>query len=156
MGAEEAQNYANMWNARKGINVPPCCDEDNFRYDLLGTPRSPWNQSAARVFAVAFRRWAQADLDHTATTDAFFTWIKSLKQNYKKSQLNAAEQGRAQSLARRKTRKRAVCQFSLADYPLSNYYMSSVVSFTAGSSPTTPPPTASCRHHAAFGTRWHV
>ncbi|KAF9487921.1 hypothetical protein BDN71DRAFT_1513500 [Pleurotus eryngii] len=99
VGAEEAQNYANMWNARKGINVPPCCDEENFRYDLLGTPRSPWNQSAARVFAVAFRRWAQADLDHTATMDAFFTWIKSLKQNYKKSQLNAAEQGRAQSLA---------------------------------------------------------
>ncbi|KAF7436045.1 hypothetical protein PC9H_002871 [Pleurotus ostreatus] len=113
VGAEEAQNYANMWNARKGINVPPCCDEDNFRYDLLGTPRSPWNQSAARVFAVAFRRWAQADLDHTATTDAFFTWIKSLKQNYKKSQLNAAEQGRAQSLARRKTRKRALFHLRL-------------------------------------------
>lgn len=25
--------------------------EDNFRFDILGTRRSPWNKSAARIFA---------------------------------------------------------------------------------------------------------
>ncbi|KDQ22492.1 hypothetical protein PLEOSDRAFT_1050998, partial [Pleurotus ostreatus PC15] len=84
------------------------CDEQNFRYDLLGTPRSPWNRSAARVFTQAFNTWAEVEFDAEVLEEAFFTWLKSLKQARKKSQLPSAERQLAVSMSRRKMRRRTV------------------------------------------------
>ncbi|KAF4563775.1 hypothetical protein EYR36_003017 [Pleurotus pulmonarius] len=110
---EEAENFAILWEATKGVGIPDCCDERNFRYDLLGTPRSPWNRSAARVFTRAFNTWAELDFDTDVLEEAFFTWLKSLKQARKKSQLSRTERQIAVSMSRRKTRRRTLFHIRL-------------------------------------------
>jgi hypothetical protein len=42
----------NSWNSE----VKECCTVDQFRLHFNGTPRSPWNFSAARVFTDHFLR----------------------------------------------------------------------------------------------------
>ena len=32
----------------------PCCTENDFRFDVIGAPRSPWNKSVADVFTSSF------------------------------------------------------------------------------------------------------
>ncbi|KAH9920993.1 hypothetical protein B0H21DRAFT_712836 [Amylocystis lapponica] len=64
-----------------------CCDAENFRVDLFGTPRSPWNLSAAAVFTEDFIR---TDKVHGPTTtfkevqDMWIIHFASLKRQFQK------------------------------------------------------------------------
>lgn len=114
VSAEEADNYAILWNTDNGLSAPDCCDKDNFRYDVLGSPKSPWNRSAARVFVKAFEEWAGVELDQETTMEAVATWIKSLRQARRQSLLSRTQQEQEKCRARRQGRKRSVeCFFDL-------------------------------------------
>ncbi|KAF4607037.1 hypothetical protein EYR38_001094 [Pleurotus pulmonarius] len=108
VSAEEADNYATLWNTDNGLSAPDCCDKDNFRYDVLGSPKSPWNRSAARVFVKAFEEWAGVELDQETTMEAVATWIKSLRQARRQSLLSRTQQEQEKCRARRQGRKRSV------------------------------------------------
>ena len=65
-----------------------CCTASHFRIDILNGPRSPWNRSAARVFAIDFARFHDLDLNGPLLDDienTFFTRVKTLRAKYLKS-----------------------------------------------------------------------
>ncbi|KAF9783891.1 hypothetical protein BJ322DRAFT_1109737 [Thelephora terrestris] len=67
----------------------PCCDAENFRIHLDGTPANPWNRSAAEVFVAKFlatySRIYPPDLDevvnmvHSKTRSAITSLIKDYR-----------------------------------------------------------------------------
>lgn len=68
--------------------------EDNFRFDILGTPKSAWNKSAARIFAgLAIRQLVLPNnlQMFNAISKAFETYLYSIIRRYKIS-LKSAEQ----------------------------------------------------------------
>src|ERR1700743_1675183 len=68
--------------------------EDNFRFDVLGTPKSAWNKSAARIFAgLAIRQLILPNnlQMFNAISKAFQTYLYSIIRRYKIS-LKSAEQ----------------------------------------------------------------
>ncbi|KAJ8689374.1 hypothetical protein PTI98_013399 [Pleurotus ostreatus] len=111
---EEADNYVILWNTDNGLSALDCCDKDNFRYDVLGSPKSPWNMSAARVFVKAFEEWAGVELDQETTMEAVATWIKSLRQARRQSLLSRTQQEKEKGRARRQGRKRSLFQMRLS------------------------------------------
>lgn len=107
----EADAFAAGWNLDNGDSVPPCCTESSFRIDLLGTPHSPWNQSAARVFCSSFIRFhhlSHSSATITDITNAFYTRVKTLKSDY--ATANQRDTGKPRHM-RRWQRKRTVGQF---------------------------------------------
>ena len=81
---EELETFRASWNVDDGMSCRPCCDSTYFRFDLLGTPRSAWNKSAARVFTIDFiktHKLSKKRFDEVV--EAFFTRIKNLQAQYK-------------------------------------------------------------------------
>ncbi|KAK7008490.1 hypothetical protein R3P38DRAFT_2551435 [Favolaschia claudopus] len=81
---------------------------DYFRIDILGTPRSAWNKSAARVFT----KWIieQLGLPNTLETvkaiqSAFSTHVDTIIRKYKESLKSSAERIYLKMRSRRQTRK---------------------------------------------------
>ncbi|KAJ7823315.1 hypothetical protein B0H14DRAFT_2518672 [Mycena olivaceomarginata] len=69
--------------------------KENFRFDVQGTPRSPWNKSAARVFSHLTIQ--QLGLPNSlemfnAITKAFETYVDHIIRRYKLSLKTAEEQ----------------------------------------------------------------
>jgi hypothetical protein len=60
-----------------------CCGANNFQIDVIGGPRSPWNVSAALVFTENYLQTKDLpDSDAKAVKEAFFTRVKSIKQEH--------------------------------------------------------------------------
>ena len=62
----------------------PCCTEELFMVDLQ-QPHSPWNQSAARVFAssfICFHDLPNSDQLYDDLVRAFFVRMKSLRREH--------------------------------------------------------------------------
>ncbi len=81
---EELDTFCVSWNLDDGMSCRACCDSTYFRFDLLGTPRSAWNKSAARVFAADYiktNKLSKKCLEEVM--EAFFTRIKNLQAQYK-------------------------------------------------------------------------
>jgi hypothetical protein len=77
---------AALWNVDHGGTCNSCCSAHDFQFDILGAPHSPWNSSAARVFADHFTTFHGILQTSTAIHDAmacFFTHITTLKDDYK-------------------------------------------------------------------------
>lgn len=86
-----------------------CCTELDFRPDLNGTPSSPWNRSAARVFRISFLRAGEFECTHPATIEkAFTTHLKHVIRDFKKALLEPAVLIRMRRAANRAERKRRV------------------------------------------------
>ncbi|KAJ7101581.1 hypothetical protein C8R43DRAFT_907239 [Mycena crocata] len=82
--------------------------EGNFRFDVLGTPNSPWNKSAARVFSELTIR--QLCLPNTvemfnAIKHAFTAHMETIMRRYKRSGLSKSEKAHLKSMLRRYSRK---------------------------------------------------
>ncbi|KAJ7078370.1 hypothetical protein C8R43DRAFT_910409, partial [Mycena crocata] len=80
----------------------------NFRVDVMGTNRSQWNKSAARVFSeITIRRWHLPNtfqLFH-AIYDAFSTHLETIIRRYKHSIMSKPDRLLRESADRRQTRK---------------------------------------------------
>ncbi|TFK70723.1 hypothetical protein BDN72DRAFT_896178 [Pluteus cervinus] len=77
--------FARAWNVDNGATARPCCTIEDFTIDLTGTPHSPWNQSAARVFTDGLIRATGSLLPNTYRVrdevgKSFFARVKSLKE----------------------------------------------------------------------------
>lgn len=93
----------------------PCCNEDHFRFDLLGKPKSPWNTSAAAVFCYSFLSFHGYSTTSNAfqdVRDAFFARVKSLRADYLKS-VSGKPRKDFLKAARRRSRKSDVSDFYL-------------------------------------------
>ncbi|KAJ7430007.1 hypothetical protein B0H11DRAFT_1649308, partial [Mycena galericulata] len=82
--------------------------EADFRFDIEGSPNSPWNKSAARVFADFTIR--QLCLPNTFDTfealrRAFTSHLETIIRRYKKSLMSKREQRSLETVKRRQTRK---------------------------------------------------
>jgi hypothetical protein len=67
------------FNPRMG----PCCTVDRFSVDLEGTSRSPWNKSAADVFATNFREtYSEIKIAHKVVVQAWTKHFETLKGQY--------------------------------------------------------------------------
>ncbi|KAJ7877686.1 hypothetical protein B0H13DRAFT_1570562, partial [Mycena leptocephala] len=79
-----------------------------FRFDILGTPHSAWNKSAARVFAdFTIRRLCLPNTTEMfqAVCQAFSAHLETIIRKYKVSLKPRAEQLRLQAHSRRRVRK---------------------------------------------------
>jgi hypothetical protein len=86
--------------------------EGFFRFDILGTPHSAWNKSAARVFAdFTIRRLCLPNTTEMfqAVCQAFSAHLETIIRKYKVSLKPRAEQLRLQAHSRRRVRKYEVC-----------------------------------------------
>jgi hypothetical protein len=87
----------------------------DFMVDVAGTPRSPWNVSASRVFAnYMVEKMGYDDTEETrkAIEKAFSTRIKSLRLCYKRDMLSPANKTAAKSEHSRYQRKYQVIVIS--------------------------------------------
>ncbi|KAF9489565.1 hypothetical protein BDN71DRAFT_1498969 [Pleurotus eryngii] len=105
VGANDTERFAKLCSGNDG-DGGDCCTVDDFRIDLIGLPRSLWNTSAANVFVHAFEAFTGMELDWQMVRTAFFTWLKTLKQEYKLSKKSKREQQNSFIQKRRKMRKR--------------------------------------------------
>ncbi|EGO04666.1 hypothetical protein SERLA73DRAFT_149083 [Serpula lacrymans var. lacrymans S7.3] len=83
----ELKLFATTWKAsvEKGLNCPPCCTVDHFCIDTVSGPRSPWNKSAARVFAddcVSFHGIDKTYVALQTVMRQFHTHVKGLKAKW--------------------------------------------------------------------------
>lgn len=81
---EELDAFSASWQFDNGMSCRACCESTFFRFDLLGTPRSDWNKSAAQVFTLDFLKTynlSKKNFDDIA--EAFFTRVKNLHAQYK-------------------------------------------------------------------------
>jgi hypothetical protein len=88
-----------------------CCTISNLRIDLHGPPRSPWNRSAARVFAADFASFHQMPLTPTVFDDVtrrFLTRVKTLKAKWGNHNQSFGDRLIQSQAARRWQRKRIV------------------------------------------------
>jgi hypothetical protein len=86
--------------------------EENFCFNVLGTARSPWNKSAARIFAgLAIRQLVLPNnLEiFNAISKAFETYLESIIRRYKTSLKTAEDQARLHSKLSQHGRKYQVC-----------------------------------------------
>ncbi|KAJ7202701.1 hypothetical protein C8J57DRAFT_1101892 [Mycena rebaudengoi] len=86
----------------------------NFRYDVLGSPSSPWNKSAARVFAnLAIDQLGLPNTSEMfeAIRQGFKKYLETIIRRYKASLLSSAVQKEKRSLKSRYTRKYQVFKF---------------------------------------------
>ncbi|KAH7905899.1 hypothetical protein BJ138DRAFT_1017065 [Hygrophoropsis aurantiaca] len=123
------QPFTGLPTAREVVAFDPkkgrSCTADTFRVDLTDTPRSPWNLSAAQVFADDFCA-AHPNLRRTRqeVLDAWFTHFDNLRANYRKQEaskkeLQALENARTQ---RRRTERRS--NLYSRRYEAAEYYLS--------------------------------
>ncbi|KII88035.1 hypothetical protein PLICRDRAFT_176778 [Plicaturopsis crispa FD-325 SS-3] len=97
---DELRTFAHRWSdavERGTTEETQCCTPVNFRIDLINGPHSPWNQSAARVFANDFI--ARYEIARTLDTllniqKHFYTCVKGLKAKLKRRSQTAEERRR--------------------------------------------------------------
>ncbi|KIK03084.1 hypothetical protein K443DRAFT_5667 [Laccaria amethystina LaAM-08-1] len=111
---DDVFEFETIWKANGGTNAygrtPPCCTIDDFRVDLVGLPRSPWNISASHVFCMDFIRYQGLAISDALYDDVlyyFYTRIKGLKAAYAESQLLRGARSKRKQVRRRWQRKRA-------------------------------------------------
>ncbi len=107
VGSNDIQRFAELCGGND-VDGGDCCTVEDFRIDLIGPPRSLWNTSAANVFVQAFEAFTGVELDRQMVRTAFFTRLKTLKQEYKLSKKSKREQQSSVIQKRRKMRKRTV------------------------------------------------
>ncbi|KAI0681770.1 hypothetical protein C8T65DRAFT_598124 [Cerioporus squamosus] len=106
-GADEVQAY----DPKSG----PCCTAERFRPDLNSPPGTPWNKSAARVFAQSFVDSDEFECDDVKLVrEMFATHLIYLSRRYKRSRTSPEDQLKAQKLADRNERKRELYKRRLA------------------------------------------
>ncbi|KAI0038123.1 hypothetical protein FA95DRAFT_1506053, partial [Auriscalpium vulgare] len=89
------------------------CTIDNFRINIRGTPKSPWNLSAGRVFATFLLRemeWADTPLTRQGICEAFAKRIKSLRRDCREEQKTPEAKKAARSRHNKDVRKDAAAQ----------------------------------------------
>ncbi|KAJ7601356.1 hypothetical protein DFH06DRAFT_1026347, partial [Mycena polygramma] len=82
--------------------------EDYFRFDILGTPHSPWNKSAVRVFAdfiIERNAFPNSVEMFDAICKAFTTHLETIMRRYKDCAKSQAERLRHAALDRQQSRK---------------------------------------------------
>ena len=90
------------WRSEDG----ECCDVENFCLDLAGTPGTPWNKSARRVFIDDFldvHVYACTDRKKIATM--FNRHFRTVKKHYEEQRQNAEAAGRGQVIDRTATKQ---------------------------------------------------
>ncbi|KAF4572417.1 hypothetical protein EYR36_006921 [Pleurotus pulmonarius] len=107
VGSNDIQRFAELCGGND-VDGGDCCTVEDFRIDLIGPPRSLWNTSAANVFVQAFEAFTGVELDRQMVRTAFFTRLKTLKQEYKLSKKSKREQQSSVIQKRRKMRKRTL------------------------------------------------
>ena len=83
----EASQFATTLNYYGRETRGPCCTTMQFRFNIRGTPRSPWNLSAAHVFADSFVSHHGLACTREVTTSVvkcFLTQMKTLRKEYLK------------------------------------------------------------------------
>jgi len=88
-----------------------CCTASHFRINIFNGPHSPWNRSAAQVFAIDFACFHDLDLNGAILDDienAFFMRVKTLCVDYLKSLCPKAGNELNSQKDRRWQRKRGV------------------------------------------------
>lgn len=113
-----ARGFAAAWDVDNGLSCEPCCSAENFKIDLLGNPRSPWNKSAAAVFAKDFISYHAAIPDNDAdifdeVMNVFLTRVKSLHLAYRDRLKSQELKNKIRQRARRNGRKYSVCFLTL-------------------------------------------
>jgi hypothetical protein len=110
---EQSNMYTVVWSVDGGQTCAPCCTVDDFKIDLLGSPRCAWNLSAARVFCRSFLDFHGLSDDADvidAVSSAFFTRIRTLKVKYGASLRQTHERQELARRMRRYRRKYLVCR----------------------------------------------
>lgn len=106
---EQAAAFSAGWKTSSGTTCDPCCTESNFRFDILGKPKSPWNKSAGRVFTTSFAKHYQISKPYfPGIIEAFHTRVKSLKADYKRHIQSVRQRSATSGASRRYQRKRKV------------------------------------------------
>jgi hypothetical protein len=88
-----------------------CCTVDSFRINIRGAPKTPWNISAARVFARSYVDFYKLDQDSKTLmeiSNCATTRIKSLRYAFAKLNLTAPKRLALEAAARRRGRKATV------------------------------------------------
>ena len=108
--------FAAEW-VRTGHGAKACdTTTADFMIDIMGTPESPWNVSASRVFvAHLIEKMGYDDTEdmRKAIEEAFFTRVKSLKRMHKQDCHSQAEKVAEKSRHSRQQRKYQVIVVSL-------------------------------------------
>lgn len=85
-----------------------CCTAATFKPDLMGSPRSEYNKSAARVFSRNFNNCQKYEhQDEKVIAELFFVHLKTLHRSFVKSESREEEEA---SLKRRNHRKLSVSE----------------------------------------------
>jgi len=66
----------------------PCCTSDNFQIYLEGTPRHPWNKSAADIFVENYIMYHNLTPNHDLSVQVaedFFMALKGLIARYRRT-----------------------------------------------------------------------
>jgi hypothetical protein len=109
---EDIVAFEHRWNVDDGESVGPSCSLSSFKLDLVGTPHSPWNLSAFRVFYPYFlnaQGLPPSDNLYNDTYHYFFTRVRGLKTIYEQSFDLQEERALRRRAKRRWQRKRTVC-----------------------------------------------
>lgn len=108
----ELNAFEDIWKAAQFHHLhTACCDIDDFFIDLVTTPHSPWNQSAARVFTIHFIKkfnLAQNEKMVHFVQEKFFTRMKTMHAALRKLSAGKEAIARSQQATRRWLRKKTV------------------------------------------------
>jgi hypothetical protein len=106
----EAQEFAQEF--QESQESVQCCEVDDFRIYLEGTPASPWNKSAGLVFVQSFLDSHENFPDgwdiRTAVFTAYTTRLKSLIRDYRKLQKPIPDQKKMRAEHNKYERKSTV------------------------------------------------
>jgi hypothetical protein len=111
VSAVEAKEFDANW--KNGL--PHCCTVETFRINIRGGPRSPWNRSAAQVFARSYLEHHQIEPNAIVLkdiADRAMTRIKSLRIEAHKKGLSAQRSTALEKAGRRRGRKSTVSGYS--------------------------------------------
>lgn len=103
--------FARAWNHDGGRGCNPCCTVGDFKIDLLGAPRGPWNKSAAKIFSQDFIRHHGLEPTMELVEDiegAFHTRIKSLRDKLKRHSVSSPQSRQETQRGRQHVRKSSV------------------------------------------------
>lgn len=104
---ETAEQFSSLWQNLGPLHCAPCCTAGSFQIDISGTPASPWNKSASKVFANSFIHTEglspnQETMDKVIA--AFNTRIRYEQRKYKINLLPDAAKEKMMSNHRREQR----------------------------------------------------
>jgi len=105
-----------------------CCNVDSFRINIRGAPKTPWNISAARVFARSFIDSYRLNKDSETLmeiSNCATTRIKSLRYAFAKLSLTAPKRLQLEAAARRRGRKATVSNI----YQLNQFHTSHAIQY---------------------------